>query len=524
MLIEEHFRAKEKSLRSSNLIDGCEIVKFLLNSGFYPEPYVFPPNFFANQFSLGKPFFPINKKANGRDELKGLERYEYGRISYPKTENVDITYGVYKPTIYHDIVYYLHENWQEIIDHLFKSDRQIYSYSFPIPIDNETNTVTKNRTERMIYEYIEAAEKDLVADGVNHKYVVLIDIKNFYPSIYTHSIAWALSKQKEKHPKNRKNGLNDNYPANIIDTLLRNANDGQTNGIGIGPVLSDLIAEIILSALDQIIKLPKDCFGIRFKDDYRIVCHTEAEAKEIFKIFKQNFDKYNLVINDQKSMVLTYPDGLFRDWIKQYDKISQSLKENGIFPFRKFKSLYGETLKIHKKYPTQGTIEKMLGEIIKIKDGKTKLKVTFNENNPKVTRDKKIFISYVWRLHLIRPKSLGMILGIIEYMYKDETREYIGFLINKRLNELSQSDDHARSNSFEYLWLQYFVKTNGIKTNSNDKSKMIYENIFRVNDGNWESFFNLKNGRKSSFVKKVNANFKKDNGSILENVALFQES
>ncbi len=44
----------------------------------------------------------------------------------------------------------------------------------------------------MIYEWIEMAEKDLVLDSRKYKYIVKTDITNFYSSIYTHSIGWAL--------------------------------------------------------------------------------------------------------------------------------------------------------------------------------------------------------------------------------------------------------------------------------------------------------------------------------------------
>ena len=37
------------------------------------------------------------------------------------------------------------------------------------------------------------AEKDLIADAYNYEYVVHSDIKNFYPSIYTHTLSWAFN-------------------------------------------------------------------------------------------------------------------------------------------------------------------------------------------------------------------------------------------------------------------------------------------------------------------------------------------
>ena len=49
----------------------------------------------------------------------------------------------------------------------------------------------------MIYEFLEMAENDLVADAHRFNYFIETDIKNFYPAIYTHSLAWALH---EKQP------------------------------------------------------------------------------------------------------------------------------------------------------------------------------------------------------------------------------------------------------------------------------------------------------------------------------------
>jgi hypothetical protein len=37
------------------------------------------------------------------------------------------------------------------------------------------------------------AEGDLVVDSHKYKYVVKADITNFYHSVYTHSISWAIT-------------------------------------------------------------------------------------------------------------------------------------------------------------------------------------------------------------------------------------------------------------------------------------------------------------------------------------------
>ena len=44
----------------------------------------------------------------------------------------------------------------------------------------------------MIYEWIEMAEKDMVAEAHKYNFIIRADITNFYNSVYTHSIGWAL--------------------------------------------------------------------------------------------------------------------------------------------------------------------------------------------------------------------------------------------------------------------------------------------------------------------------------------------
>jgi retron-type reverse transcriptase len=71
-----------------------------------------------------------------------------------------------------------------------------------------------------------------------------------------------------------------------LDRLFQAANDGCTNGIPIGPVVSDLIAEIVLAAIDRELsrKLRRlDILAVRFKDDYRFLCKTEAHGVEVLK-------------------------------------------------------------------------------------------------------------------------------------------------------------------------------------------------------------------------------------------------
>jgi hypothetical protein len=73
------------------------------------------------------------------------------------------------------------------------------------------------------------------------------EIARFYPSIYTHSIPWALhGKATAKATMGHSALLGDR-----LDRLMRKGQDNQAVGIPIGPDTSLVVAEILLSVIDQ---------------------------------------------------------------------------------------------------------------------------------------------------------------------------------------------------------------------------------------------------------------------------------
>lgn len=85
------------------------------------------------------------------------------------------------------------------------------------------------------------------------RYLLQSDINQFYPTIYTHSVPWALhtkalSKAALKSGKKKSSVV---LLGDQLDTLLQRLNDGQTHGIPIGPDTSLVVAEILLAAADQ---------------------------------------------------------------------------------------------------------------------------------------------------------------------------------------------------------------------------------------------------------------------------------
>jgi hypothetical protein len=94
------------------------------------------------------------------------------------------------------------------------------------------------------------------------RYLLRADVARFYPSVYTHSIPWAI------HGKAFAKANRDNrHWGNKLDMLQRNCQDGQTNGIPVGPDTSLVISELLLCRVDKRLA-DRRIKGLRYMDDY----------------------------------------------------------------------------------------------------------------------------------------------------------------------------------------------------------------------------------------------------------------
>lgn len=423
------------------------VAKWLLEEGFFPEQYVLPPCFHIEKFTFKKnPYYDFSKKK------LTIPISEIAEISFPKSVLTLREFGVMNHKLYHDAVWQIINNWDDALKILFDSQNKIYAYSFPIPLNkNKLGHLGSLRAGRMIYEFIEMAENDIVSEA--HKFSISIksDIKNFYPSLYTHSIAWAINGKVDA----RKDRYTRNLLGNRLDRLFQNANDGCTNGIPIGPAISDLVTEIVLAAIDKKISLELkskdiDFVAVRFKDDYRFLCHSKSDAKEILSTLQRKLKEYNLSISEEKSIVGDLPEGLFRLWTSEYQPYS--LRNKWKVPYKKFEMTFRKVLQLNEAFPGTGVIDKFLSELIS-KKYNLKLELKSKEIY-------KVF-SLLMLLREKRPKALPQILAIIELMMYKYPLQFVAYdKIFESLNSIAKRQSkNQESNLYELIWLIYFLKS-----------------------------------------------------------------
>jgi len=453
-LPEEHYRETYSLLKA---IDKNKIASWLLTEGYFPEQNILPPSFKVDNFVLKNDPYIRN--------LKEPPRRELGTVSYPKSFLTYRVYGIQHPHNYHDIVYWLIDDWENIIDHIFLKDKLIYTYSMPIPVNAKNKgELSPLRSGRLIYEWIEMAERDLVAEAHRFKVLIRTDITNFYNSVYTHSIAWALHGREKSFLDSRTLDL----LGNKIDKLVQYANDGRTNGIPVGSAVSDLIAEILLAKIDQNVSLRLkeeniDFLGTRFKDDYRILAKTEEDAKKILRVLSEKLHEFNLLINENKTKILYLPEGLFRFHNREY--FPYSLQRKNRIPFKSFEFTLLKVLDIHKAYPGTSIIEKFLCELF---DKKYNLKLYFS-NNLKV-RKKQILktFSLLFLLKTESEKILCYVMSIIEAIYATENKKYNLKNYLRKIIEFEIKNASNKKSVFEIIWYIFFSRYLGLGVTFSD--------------------------------------------------------
>ena len=264
---------REHRIHTKNLakeLKWTHVYHWLVEQGYFPESYVLPPCFRVKDHPKQPKLF-----SSVTGTKLTLSVRECCKVHFPKTDLTDRNFGIIDPEHHNDISYHIARNWTKVVDCLVPNDSEVTCYSFPVPIDsNESGSVGRLRSGRFIYEFLTMHEEDMASLAYRYTHLVKADIKNFYPSIYKHSIAWAIhGKEFIRKGKNRNNY---SFLGNRLDLLFQYSNDQKTNGIPIGPAVSDIVAEIIAAAVDRqltktVKKMGLKCEMVRFKDDYRIL-------------------------------------------------------------------------------------------------------------------------------------------------------------------------------------------------------------------------------------------------------------
>lgn len=192
-----------------------------------------------------------------------------------------------------------------------------YSKSYPVvEIAADKRSVSTN--SRNVADF----KNSLLKASIDKLIEVRVDISKFYPSIYTHSVSWALlGKEKAKYYFKQKDNIEALIArgdadaalykyAESVDNAIRACQERQSIGIPIGPDTSHIIAEIVACRIDSILKCKLssiDLKACRYYDDYYIYVSSKDEADLVLKCLQLILSDFQLEINESKIKIREFP-------------------------------------------------------------------------------------------------------------------------------------------------------------------------------------------------------------------------
>jgi len=136
---------------------------------------------------------------------------------------------------------------------------------------------------------------------IGMKFIVKADVATCFPSMYTHSLAWALA-GKETAKVNRKQ----TEWFNQIDRFTQQIRHGETHGFFIGPHTSNLLSEIILVCIDHEL-IEQGYKFIRRVDDYSCYVDSYENGQQFLSELNKHLHSYDLLLNHKKTEILELP-------------------------------------------------------------------------------------------------------------------------------------------------------------------------------------------------------------------------
>lgn len=280
-----------------------ELYQALLAYGLFSEKL--PPVFDATEFydyslSLPQPF----------------SKYPHGYIYYEAMRDINIPrpLGIPHPMAYQCLCRLLADNWDKIRIHFHT---QTDSNEFRVSRTHIQKMKESKSLFKMNYPNWKVDTSPVPDIQIGMKYVVRADISNCFPSMYTHALPWAIiGKDKAKTDKSRNRWYNE------LDHRCMELKSGETHGFLIGPHASNLLAEIILTVVDnRLTSSDKKWKFIRHIDDYECYVATYEDGQDFLTALGQELRYFDLSLNHKKTKIEELPVAATTHWVRQINAV-----------------------------------------------------------------------------------------------------------------------------------------------------------------------------------------------------------
>ena len=180
-----------------------------------------------------------NKKHNFESKVYDSIKFESIRNNF-----IPRLLGIPTPMAHEMLCKCIADNWSEI-KNKFKENTKKEKYK--VSRIHIRKMHDKNQLFEMNYNNYKIDGTPEIEILIGKKFLVKTNISTCFPSIYTHSLGWALvGKEIAKQNMN-----DDGKWYNQLDKCTRNERYGETHGLIIGPHTSNVLSEIVLTEVDK---------------------------------------------------------------------------------------------------------------------------------------------------------------------------------------------------------------------------------------------------------------------------------
>lgn len=290
-------------------LSPSDVGKGLADFGLIPEKV--PPYFTSEglyDFAESK-LLQILAEEDGNDLVESIRQraHDYVRYESLRDSNIPRHLGIAHPESNTLLALAIQKNWIAI--------GQIVSQSQPRPSRIYVRRINGNRIFEMNYKGSERWEcEEIEIDWrASAQWRICADISMCFPSIYTHSLPWALNGWTET----KDNHCPAAYAGNLLDRCVQACRDKQTNGLLIGPHTSNVISEIILCQIDQMLQDAGFSRFIRYIDDYTYYAKDRDEGERFLRELTLSLRHYQLSLNEKKTRFEELPASAEEDWVSR---------------------------------------------------------------------------------------------------------------------------------------------------------------------------------------------------------------
>lgn len=421
-------------------LDKDFVLSALLQHNYLPTQHEdhkeLPPTFSTKTFTPGVARTLV--KAQHRNKSKGYDAIEYRMTRF---NGVPRLISIPHPVAHARLSLCIHQNWNQL-QYIAQNEHSTIK-----PVDHGDDRII-----RMDYDNWRVSSKRSASLGFARKYIVCTDISNFFPSIYSHAIPWAVvGMEGAKKAKMEKGKW-----FNQLDETVRHTKRNETNGVLIGPATSNVVSEAILARVDKEISSQlTDVPFVRAIDDYTAYCRTKDEAEEFIRLLSVKLSQYELLLNAAKTEILPLPQPGAEGWLAQL--ALQVPSSNEISEYSAIRYL-DFAVGLAKETP-DGSVLKYAVKTLVSKVQKLSAKANLQ------------ILSYVLTLAYHQPILLPHLDQLFKSAYEQDT--FISEDYGNKLNDLAGENAHQRR-SDGACWSLYYMNKYGVDIND-EAAKGVYE-------------------------------------------------